>query len=138
MDRKRIIMREYICDQILYHIQNISFENPVFSDIINEYIECRRKGEIIDYQYFINNENQEIRNLVLDIISDSMERPSDQWKLRYKIAVPNMDEDRLKLIESSILKLKAKIIKKLCKKSLMLLKKNLLLKKNHKEKKIYI
>lgn len=77
---------------------DLTFHDPVFEAIFNEYSLMLEKGEIPDEQYFIQFPDEEIARISSDLISSRYEL-SQNWMTKHRINVPTReDENRNVLI----------------------------------------
>jgi len=70
---------------ILKEIENIQFDNPVFSNIINEFGK-RKKGKEPDQNYFINHPEPEISQTAIELLADPHQL-SENWEKKHDISV---------------------------------------------------
>ena len=84
---------------------NIIFTNPDFNEMYNEIIAVIEEKGIIDLQYFINHQNQNISQKAIDLISNK-HSISSNWVERHKIYTGREDEKLRKTTEKAILSLK--------------------------------
>lgn len=92
------------------------FLNPLYQQLIDEYVKCFENGIVPDEKHFIYHENQEMSKLAVDVFS-SQYHISDNWFDRHKIFVASIgDDDNIVLnkdIQKSVLSLKIKIIERI-------------------------
>ena len=109
-DEKEVEVRvaDYLIDDFLH--EQISFENEAFNIILNEYIAIWKEGELPSKTHFINHENPQIVNTVINLLSSAYQL-SDNWATN-KIYVKT-EEDQLKLVVMSAwMSFKSRLINK--------------------------
>lgn len=84
---------------------NIKFTQPKLAEIYNEIIKIINERGLIDLQYFINHENQDISITIIDLISNK-HNISNNWIDRHKIYTGREDEKMRVTTEKAILSLK--------------------------------
>ncbi len=93
-----------------FNNDQISFENPVYNDILHEYEKAIEKGEPLDISYFINHPSQKVASAVVELLADK-EQLSENWK-KNKIFVKKAEDNLEDYFASLILPLKSKLIAK--------------------------
>jgi len=93
-----------------FNNDQISFENPVYNDILHEYGKAIEKREPLDISYFINHPSQKIASAVVELLADK-EQLSENWK-KNKIFVKKAEDNLEDYFASLILPLKSKLIAK--------------------------
>ncbi len=98
----QLIVRELIWD-------NISFEDPVYQTIFDEYVNSMNQEEILipDQQHFIEFPNSQVNRSTIDIISSKYEL-SDKWKTFHKIYTTTEDMILKQSVEKSLYVFKLK------------------------------
>ncbi|MEM1134839.1 MAG: DNA primase [Bacteroidota bacterium] len=104
---------------ILEEIEQIAFNDEISKSIIAEYSAALNKGEILDAAYFVKHPNQEIKQLVIDMISEK-NVISKNWE-KHHIIVPEKDAKLHQVVYSNVLRLKYRTLKKMCLESIELL-----------------
>ncbi len=106
------IENEYnLVEHYLEELDPVEFTKPIYNDILNIFKDELKKGNVIDANFFTNHPNKNIRDEVLDLISDRHE-VSENWE-RYRIYVPKEKDVLSDSVYSNILRLKFHKIKKL-------------------------
>jgi len=106
------IENEYkLVDHYLEELDPLEFSNPIYNTILQVFKEEIKKGNVVDADYFKRHEDAEIRNEVLNLISDRHE-VSENWE-RYRIFVPKEQDVLTNSVYSNILRIKFHKIKKL-------------------------
>jgi len=104
-------------DYHLYHyildeIKDISFETPVYQRILALFKENLAHGKVIDAQYFIENGTEDIKQEVIDLITEKYEF-SKNWEDSFQIIIPKEEQILKDVVYTGILRLKHQIVKKL-------------------------
>jgi DNA primase len=91
---------------------SLSFKNPVFQKIFDEYVEYIDRDEIPDENHFKNHEDAEISTLSVNMLLSPYEL-SENWQKIVKIEVVTEVQQLKKAVVNSVLSFKAKMIEKL-------------------------
>ena len=89
----------------------VEFSTPIYNKILDVFKAQLAKGNVIDVDFFKNYPDQQIKNEVLDLVSERYE-VSENWE-RYRIFVPTEKDVLTNSVYSNILRLKFHKIKKL-------------------------
>lgn len=103
---------EYQISYFLNEADEIHFTNSTYRKIVETFREKLREGEIIDGDYLLNHEDEEVRKTVIDLSADKYEI-SDNWLEKYKIHVPRETEFLKDATYSNVLRLKFRIVQQL-------------------------
>ncbi|WP_258105145.1 DNA primase [Marinoscillum sp. MHG1-6] len=96
----------------LTEIEEINFINPIYREIL-EVIKARlQDGELIDGAYLIEHGREEVKKVVVDLLTQRYE-VSENWEKKYKIYVPKESELLRDVTYSNILRLKFRVIQHL-------------------------
>ncbi len=87
---------DYLIDDFKH--EQIQFENEMYNKILNEYISIWEEGKLPPNNHFINHNDPQIVNTVIDLLSSAYQL-SDNWETN-KIFVKT-EEDQLKLVVMS-------------------------------------
>ena len=87
---------DYLIDDFQH--EQIVFENEIYNKILSEYMEIWKAGKLPPYNHFINHNDPQIVNTVIDLLSSAYQL-SDNWETN-KIFVKT-EEDQLKLVVMS-------------------------------------
>ena len=104
---------------ILEEIEQLEFNDPISKRIINEFSTALEKGEVLDSTYFTRHPDQQIKQLVVDMITEK-NVISENWK-KHHIIVPEKDAKLHQVVYSNVLRLKYRTLKKMCQESMDLL-----------------
>jgi hypothetical protein len=99
---------EYLFD----HLDDIEFTDPVYSQLLNEFKTRLGAGQDVGVDYFMSLEDESIRNVVVDLVSEKDE-VSTHWKDKYQIHVPHEEELLINAAFTNVLRLKIRVIRKL-------------------------
>jgi len=103
---------ENLLSYFLTEIEEINFTTPIYREILETIKEKLQQGEIIDGEYLLQNGREEIKRVVVDLMTSKYEI-SESWSKKFQIHVPT-EIDLLKDVTySNILRLKFRIIQHL-------------------------
>ncbi|MFT5641546.1 MAG: DNA primase [Cyclobacteriaceae bacterium] len=103
---------ENLLSYFLTEIEEINFTTPIYREILETIKEKLQQGEIIDGEYLLQNGTEEIKRVVVDLMTSKYEI-SESWSKKFQIHVPT-EIDLLKDVTySNILRLKFRIIQHL-------------------------
>lgn len=108
----RELQDEYLIDYFLHEADEIQFTNTTYRKIIDEFRSKLKEGEVIDGEYLLNHEDEEIRKTVIDLSTDKYEI-SDNWAEKYQIFVPKETDFLRDVTYSNVLRLKFRILQQL-------------------------
>jgi DNA primase len=101
----------HLYEFLLKELEDVEFQTPVYNTILEIFKDQLKEGHIIDADYYIQNSSQEIKNEIIDLVTQRYEI-SDNWGNK-KIYVPKEEELLNRSAYENIIRLKHKIIKKL-------------------------
>jgi DNA primase len=107
----KIEEEHHLYEFLLKELEDVEFQTPVYNTILEIFKDQLKEGHIIDADYYIQNSPQEIKNEIIDLITQRYEI-SDNWVSK-KIYVPREEELLNRSAYENIFRLKHKIIKKL-------------------------
>lgn len=108
----RELKDEYQISYFLNEADEIQFTNSTYKKIVDTFRDKLREGEIIDGDYLLDHEDEEVRKTVIDLSADKYEI-SDNWLEKYKIYVPRETEFLKDATYSNVLRLKFRIVQQL-------------------------
>lgn len=110
--KKKIEVPVKVAQFIVSDLQedDIRFANPIYQKIFDEYSKAIEKEHIPSEQHFINHEDPEVSRITIDMLSSQYELSKNWDKVR--IHVPTEEERLKKNVETSLLALKDKEVKK--------------------------
>lgn len=100
-----------LVEHYLEELDPVEFSTPIYNKILDVFKAELAKGNVIDVEFFKNYRDQEIKNEVLNLVSERHE-VSENWE-RYRIFVPTEKDVLTNSVYSNILRLKFHKIKKL-------------------------
>ena len=108
----RELSDEYQISYFLNEADEIQFTNETYRKIVEIFRERLREGEIIDGEYLLNHQDEDVRKTVVDLSADKYEI-SDNWLEKYQIHVPRETEFLRDATYSNVLRLKFRIVQQL-------------------------
>jgi len=130
LDRKSFI--EYFLNEI----EDVEFENKNYIEIINIFKLEFEKGNVIDINYFLTQEYEDLKKDIIDLSANKYEL-SDKWKNKFNIHVNDEFDDLKKSTYANILRFKFRLIKKMINENLQILNSNIDYKKQQEIIKIH-
>ena len=118
LDRKSFI--EYFLNEI----EDVAFENKNYIEIINIFKMELEKGNVIDINYFLTQEYEDLKKDIIDLSANKYEL-SDKWKNKFNIHVNDEFDDLKKSTYANILRFKFRLIKKMINENLQILNSNI-------------
>ncbi|MFY0598719.1 MAG: DNA primase [Cyclobacteriaceae bacterium] len=103
---------EELISYFISEIEEIQFVNPVYKEILRIIKEKLAAGELVDGQYLINHGSEEIKSVVVDLMTPRYE-VSENWEKKFKIYIPKEKELLKDVTYSNILRLKFRIVQHL-------------------------
>lgn len=103
---------EYLIDYFLHEADEIQFTNETYRKIVNVFREKLKEGEIIDGEYLLHHEDEDVRKTVIDLSAEKYEL-SDNWAEKYQIFVPRETEFLRDVTYTNVLRLKFRIVQQL-------------------------
>lgn len=101
-----------VCQFLLEEISEVSFETPIYSEMLEIFRDQLKQENIITADYFIQQEDETMKKAAVDLISERFEI-SENWENKHGIYVPK-DEDILdSMVLKSILRLKMRHVRKM-------------------------
>ncbi|MCX6273160.1 MAG: DNA primase [Bacteroidetes bacterium] len=90
----------------------ISFSNPIYQAIFNEFLSRQNEGFLPDDQYFIQHPQEEIAQTAVDLLSSPYSL-SKNWVEKKKINVPTEKSILAEAVTSSVLSFKLRKVEKM-------------------------
>ncbi len=107
----KIEEEHHLYEFLLKELEDVEFQTPVYNKIFEIFKDQLKEGHIIDADYYIQNSPPEIKNEIIELITQRYEI-SDNWGNK-KIYVPKEEELLNRSAYENIIRLKHKVIKKL-------------------------
>ena len=108
----RELKDEFLIDYFLNEADEIQFTNQVYRKIVDEFRDKLKEGEVIDGEYLLQHEDEEVRKTVIDLSTEKYEI-SNNWSEKYQIHVPREQEFLRDVTYTNVLRLKFRIIQQL-------------------------
>ncbi|MDN5211136.1 DNA primase [Fulvivirgaceae bacterium BMA12] len=96
---------------MLHELEEISFNTPIYSEILTTIKEHLKKGVWIDVDYFLNHGSEEVKQEVIDLTTEKFDI-SENWYEMYKIHVAREPEKIDDVAFTNIHRLKWRFIQK--------------------------
>lgn len=100
---------EVLINYFLREASEIQFTHPTYNRIMAIVKEKASEGVIVDLSYFLQLDDKEIRDTVIELSTNKYEI-SEQWKSRHHIYVPHESEHLKDVTYTNILRLKFRIL----------------------------
>lgn len=108
----REMQDQNLIDYFLNEADEIQFTNETYRKIINVFREKLNEGEVIDGEFLLNHEDEDVRKTVIDLSADKYEI-SENWSEKYQIHVPRETEFLKDVTYTNVLRLKFRIVQQL-------------------------
>lgn len=108
----REMQDQSLIDYFLHEAEEIQFTNTTYRKIIEVFRAKLIEGEVIDGEYLLNHEDEEVRKTVIDLSAEKYEI-SENWSEKYQIHVPRETEFLRDVTYSNVLRLKFRIVQQL-------------------------
>lgn len=106
--------QQYLVSYFFSEIEDVTFETPVYNEILNICKDKFEKGEIVEPEYLLEIGSEEIKSTVVDLVTDRYDI-SEFWQEKFEIYVPRETDILKNATYSNIVRLKFRIIEKLVK-----------------------
>jgi len=101
-----------LSDFLFHELEDVSFVNPLFSEIYLSLKEGWEKGELRDSHYFLRNGSAELKRVVTDLVAQRYDI-SQNWSEKYHIYFPKEADILDEMAYTNVLRLKFRIIQKM-------------------------
>ena len=101
-----------LADYFFREVDDVTFTHPVYKMIIDEFKSHLTDKVILSSKHFLHHENEQIRELTIDLVSRKYEI-SENWEKKYHILVKQEQEVLKDASFSNILRLKFRIVQKM-------------------------
>ena len=106
------IEEEYrLYDYLFEQLEDVEFITPVYREIIDIFKRELANGKVVDSHFFINNCSSQIKNEVVDMLTERHDI-SPTWS-KYQILVPREHDILENVVFTNVLRLKFRVIQKL-------------------------
>ena len=107
-EEEKIKVNNYILEEL--GVDNISFFNSFYKEVLKEYSSQIDNGESLDIKYFLHHQDKEIQQLSISFISKKHEI-SSKWEEKHQIYTGDETKNLEVTISKSVLSLKQAYIK---------------------------
>ena len=107
-EEEKIKVNNYILEEL--GVDNISFTNSFYKEVLKEYSSQIDNGESLDIKYFLHHQDKEIQQLSISFISKKHEI-SSKWEEKHQIYTGDETKNLEVTISKSVLSLKQAYIK---------------------------
>ena len=107
-EEEKINVNNYILEEL--GVDNISFSNSFYKEVLKEYSSQIDNGESLDIKYFLHHEDKEIQQLSISFVSKKHEI-SSKWEEKHQIYTGDETKNLEVTISKSVLSLKQAYIK---------------------------
>jgi len=97
---------------LLQEIEEVSFETPIFNEILQIFKENLQKGNLVDSRYFLQISDKRLQEAVISLIADKYEI-SPNWEKKHEVIVPQKDEKLDNVTYTHIMRLKWRVVQKM-------------------------
>ncbi|MEQ9467350.1 MAG: DNA primase [Ekhidna sp.] len=101
-----------LIDYFLNEADEIQFTNETYRKIVQVFQEKLKDGEVIDGEYLLQHEDEDVRKTVIDLSAEKYEL-SENWSEKYKIHVPRERDFLRDVTYTNVLRLKFRIVQQL-------------------------
>lgn len=105
-----IIFGQYL----LKELQGLQFETPIFQEIFEIFARNLHEGKLLSHHDFMKMESREIRQAVINLISEKYEL-SPNWEAKAGIIVEKKDEKLNRVAYEAIMRMKWKAVQRMMK-----------------------
>ncbi|MGB3465935.1 MAG: hypothetical protein WBA74_11725, partial [Cyclobacteriaceae bacterium] len=106
--------QEYLVSYFFSEIEDVTFETPIYNEILEICKDKFEKGEIVEPEYLLEVGSEAIKSTVVDLVTDKYDI-SEFWQEKFEIYVPRETDILKNATYSNIVRLKFRIIQKLVK-----------------------
>ncbi|WP_114749903.1 DNA primase [Pleomorphovibrio marinus] len=102
----------HVCEYLMQETGELQFETPVYKRMFEYYKQALKKGILPGTDYFLQGNDNEIKQVVIDMVSHKYEL-SELWEKRFQIFTIKEADDLAKTVYSSVLRLKRRVVHKM-------------------------
>ena len=110
--QKLDVQELHFCQYILYEIEDVNFQTPIYQKMIQLYRDGISLGQVPSDELFLNHGDAEIRQEAIAMITQRHE-VSTNWKDKFQIFVALESDDLADTAFKSILRLKRRLLQKM-------------------------
>ncbi len=111
----------HVCEYLMDETAELEFETPVFKRMFSQYKEALKKGVLPGTDYFLQVNDNEVKQEVIDMVTHKYEL-SELWEKRFQIFTIKEADDLAKTVYSSVLRLKRRVVHKMLQETLQRMK----------------
>ena len=101
-----------LCDYLLQELSDVTFQTPIYRQILALYQQQQSQGQVVDATYFIQSQHESIQKMAIDLTA-VRHVISEQWEERYQIYVAQEADNLYQTVFKNILRLKLRLIHQL-------------------------
>ncbi|MEM7382995.1 MAG: DNA primase [Bacteroidota bacterium] len=101
-----------LCEYLLQELADVTFQTPIYRQILALYQQQLAQGQAVDATYFIQNQHEDIQKMAIDLTA-ARHSISEQWEERYQICVTKEEDNLNQTVFKDILRLKLRLIHQL-------------------------
>ncbi len=98
-----------VCDMLFQELEEITFQTPVYSEILELFKTELQKGQVPDVDFYARLNNEKIKAAVFELVADRYEL-SENWEKKFKILVGRETDNLRDSVFSNVLRLKHRSI----------------------------
>lgn len=102
----------HVCDYLLQEINDLNFQTPIYSKILEDYKKALQEGILPQPGYLLATRDSEVKKEIIDMITQQHEI-SPNWEKKHQIFTNKEADDLSKTVYTGVLRLKRKVVKKL-------------------------
>jgi DNA primase len=110
-----------LSDFILHELDDVVFKNVTFNKIYSVFKEGIANGEILDNQFFLRNDDNDVKRVVTDLITPRYET-SQHWGDKFHIYFSKEADILNEMALTNVLRLKFRVVQKMMEDNLQLVK----------------
>lgn len=108
---------QLLADYFLHETEEISFQHPVYMQILELFKTKLEEGRVIDSDYVLQHGSEEMKRVVIDLITQRYD-VSPHWSDKYEIKVNSEKDDLKGTTYANIVRLKLRTIRQVIKENL--------------------
>ena len=101
-----------LCEYLLQELADVTFQTPIYRQILALYQQQLVQGQVVDATYFIQSEDEAIQKMAIDLTA-ARHAISEQWEARHQICVAKEEDNLHQTAFKNILRLKLRLIHQL-------------------------
>ncbi len=101
-----------LAEYFFREVDDVTFTHPLYKQVIDEFKDALEKETVLSSKHFLHHNNEEIRELTIDLVSRKYE-VSENWEKKYHILIKEELEVLKDASFTNILRLKFRIVQKM-------------------------